>query len=355
MGSWGSIDPGESTLASNYFTITAENTIINGSNLTIDLDLNNADGYSRTEPLHIKVGDVSETDPLGPDNHGYYIFDSGDLGYNNAPFYDWIEIDPNEGGNGVDIQISDGGNGNNISNSTKYIDLPFDFSFYGETYDEVSVNSNGWISFGHTNMESFRNYPIPGAGGPSPMIAAFWDDLETGSSGDVYYEEFNDYVVIEWSDMRTQNNNSLETFQIILYDNSAQPYGDNEIKIQYKEFNNTSDGYYPEGGAPQHGCYSTIGIENKYANQGLQYTFNNQYSAGASVLSDGEAIFITTTPPFIFYGDVNGDEILNVLDVVILVNMVLGGIAQDMIGDMNQDEILNILDVVILVSIVLGG
>mgnify|MGYP001227533007 FL=1 len=35
--------------------------------------------------------------------------------------------------------------------------------------------------------------------------------------------------------------------------------------------------------------------------------------------------------------------------------MVLGGVAQDMIGDMNQDEILNILDVVILVGIVLGG
>ena len=35
--------------------------------------------------------------------------------------------------------------------------------------------------------------------------------------------------------------------------------------------------------------------------------------------------------------------------------MVLGGIEQDMIGDMNQDEILNILDVVILVGIVLGG
>ena len=155
--------------------------------------------------------------------------------------------------------------------------------------------------------------------------------------------------------MKTYDGNSEEDFQVILYQGNNSSTGDGEIKIQYKEFNNTSDGYYPEGGAPQHGCYATIGIENKYANQGLQYTFNNQYSAGASVLSDGEAIFITTTPPFIFYGDINGDEILNVLDIVILVNMILGGIAQDMIGDMNQDEILNILDVVILVGIVLGG
>ena len=31
---------------------------------------------------------------------------------------------------------------------------------------------------GQTNMESFRNYQIPGVGGPSPMIAVFWDDLK---------------------------------------------------------------------------------------------------------------------------------------------------------------------------------
>ena len=47
------------------------------------------------------------------------------------------------------------------------------------------------------------------------MIAAFWDDLETANGGDVFYYSTDQYVIVEWSDMRTQNNNSLETFQII--------------------------------------------------------------------------------------------------------------------------------------------
>ena len=31
-------------------------------------------------------------------------------------------------------------------------------------------------------MESFRNYPMPGPGGPLQMVAVFWDDLKAGSS-----------------------------------------------------------------------------------------------------------------------------------------------------------------------------
>ena len=67
--------------------------------------------------------------------------------------------------------------------------------------------------------------------------------------------------------------NSEEDFQVILYAGNDTPTGDGEIKVQYKEFNNTSNGYYPEGDRPEHGCYTTIGIENKYGNEGLEYTF----------------------------------------------------------------------------------
>ena len=42
-------------------------------------------------------------------------------------------------------------------------------------------------SSGNDFIPSFRNYSVPGAGGPSPMVAAFWDDLKTGGGGYVYY------------------------------------------------------------------------------------------------------------------------------------------------------------------------
>ena len=53
-------------------------------------------------------------------------------------------------------------------------------------------------------------------------------------------------------------------------------------------------------------------------------------------------------------GDVNGDEMLNILDVVLLVNLILEGGEVDDCGDVNGDESVNILDVVLLVNIILG-
>ena len=55
------------------------------------------------------------------------------------------------------------------------------------------------------------------------------------------------------------------------------------------------------------------------------------------------------------HGDLNDDGLVNVLDVVVLVNIVLGHAGQDPAGDLNGDGLINVLDVVILVNIILGG
>ena len=52
-------------------------------------------------------------------------------------------------------------------------------------------------------------------------------------------------------------------------------------------------------------------------------------------------------------GDLNYDDIINVLDVIILVNMAIGNTEADLNGDMNSDGGINILDVVILVGVIL--
>jgi hypothetical protein len=53
-------------------------------------------------------------------------------------------------------------------------------------------------------------------------------------------------------------------------------------------------------------------------------------------------------------GDINGDGVLNVLDIVAMVNLVLTG-GFDGTADMNDDGDVNVLDVVYLVNLVLGG
>ena len=52
-------------------------------------------------------------------------------------------------------------------------------------------------------------------------------------------------------------------------------------------------------------------------------------------------------------GDINGDEVLNVLDVILVVNMALGNAEIDLNGDMNNDSGINVLDVVLLVNLIL--
>jgi hypothetical protein len=53
-------------------------------------------------------------------------------------------------------------------------------------------------------------------------------------------------------------------------------------------------------------------------------------------------------------GDLNSDGFANVLDVVLLVNLVLGNAEAGDCSDVNGDGLLNVLDVVLLVNIVLG-
>ena len=294
---WSAVNSGNTALSENSVEITIDGDVINGTLLTLNVHIESADGYDQIEYYQFNAGLTGESDPLGPDSYGYYIYDSGDISYNLSPVYNWMEIDPDFGGPGTSLNMNDNGNGSPQSQQSAHLDLPFTFTFYGVDYSEITVSTNGWIAFGDSELESFRNYPLPGAGGPSPMVAAFWDDLETSNGGQVYkyVNSTDEYVVIEWSEMRTFDQNDVETFQIILY-NAYTPSGDDEILIQYKEFNNTTVGNMQSGGI-YHGSYSTIGIENHFGNDGLQYTYDDDYPVPAMELYDETALFITTRMP----------------------------------------------------------
>ena len=78
--------------------------------------------------------------------------------------------------------------------------------------------------------------------------------------------------------------------------------------------------------------------------------------------AEGEAIFAEVggcvVLNLIIPGDLNFDEIVNVVDIVLLVNIILGepvsGPAQFLAGDVNEDGELNVVDIVNIVSMVLG-
>lgn len=254
------------------------------------------DGYQTEVFYAIMAGTASNTSPTGPDAYGYYAYDSNDAAFAQKPVYNWVEIDPEAGGSGSVFPVVDDG--------SRTVTLPFTFRFYGRDYTQITMCSNGWLSFGATDMFDFYNHYIPAALGPNAMVAGYWDDLkgmktgvdDTGASVFTnmrvcyWHDAANNRYIVEWAAAYNQYNielgpdASLEKFQIILI---PQTGNDGDIIVQYHTVDNP--------GTTTNYC--TVGIENHSQLVGLTYTHGNVYPVTASPLAAGLAIKFTTSAP----------------------------------------------------------
>ncbi len=307
------------SLASNQsqtldFQISSAIDMFPGMTTECILKLDNEVNFYQEAQFPITFGENGNTSPLGPDMFGYVIYDSNDLDYPDCPSYEWIEIAPSNGGSGTELDIYDPdaqGEGDGVgSNSTDTVDLPFQFIYYGQAYNQITVCSNGFISFGANSNGEFRNWRLPGALGPNGMIAPFWDDMHMNDNSGIYtyFDSQEDYFVIQWDEMinGSANNPAEETFQLILYNPQryASSLNQGTAKIQYKVFNNVDNGN-PGSYTPWHGNYASIGIESPCGTMGLEYSYNQNYPAGAHELEDGMALFITTKPVLLLEPNIN--------------------------------------------------
>ena len=92
-------------------------------------------------------------------------------------------------------------------------------------------------------------------------------------------------------------------------------------------------------------------------NDGMAEGIYNAYLNIASNASELESFLIELISSGNgLQGDVNGDMIVNVLDVIQVVNMALGEQDPDYnSADINQDGVINVLDVIQIVNIILEG
>jgi hypothetical protein len=240
----------------------------------------------------------TDNQPIIPTWYGYWAYDNTDTSFQQAPTFDWVELDPAFGG----------------SSSTEYkmgdddhvdIQLPFEFKFFGRSYNEMTISSNGWTSFELCNIDYFYNYTIPMAMGPKALLAPFWDDLEVinNDSIRVYtkYDDENGRFLIEWSRaLNGFDEITEETFAIHLYDQNYKPTesGDGVIEFHYLEIADVD--------AEKN--YATVGIEAHNKNEGIQYTFNNHYAPGAATIENDRAIRFTTEAPANYVAPLGTDE-----------------------------------------------
>jgi hypothetical protein len=289
QGSFGAINAGaNATNTGNPFSIHADQYATYGHRATLNIHLVSAEGFEQDLTTSIIVGQISSDDPFGPDEYGYYCVDNTDVDYSGHPIYSWVDINTT----GAMLGLNDYGSEQDASTR---VTLPFDFTFYGQTFDTLTVCSNGWLAFGNqTYHVDFRNGPIPSAGGAlNGMLMPLWDDLVMGS-GHVYtYNDVaNHRFIIEYYNVSYMSGGGTLKFEVILYDPNfyPTPTGDGEIIFQYASF-------FANYGAGSDNPYFTAGIENHEHTDGLEYAYWNDYAGGAATIASGRAIKFTTVEP----------------------------------------------------------
>jgi len=226
----------------------------------------------------LTLGGTATEGPCGPDAYGYYAYDTTDTWSGQAPTYDWIEL-VGVGSKIAAITDQDA--------ATTTLSLPFTFKYYGVSYGEVSVCSNGFLAMGVEDYRFGDNSQIPSAHGPAAMIAPFWDDLDPSYSGDIYewYDDANHCFVVQFDACVHYGGSNPETFEVILYDPAyyTTATGDGVILIQYQTVSYI--------------WTATAGIESPAQDDGIQYVYNGTYDSAAAPITSGQAIKYTTEPP----------------------------------------------------------
>ena len=109
------------------------------------------------------------------------------------------------------------------------------------------------------------------------------------------------------------------------------------------------------------GSYLTYTDDQAYSDEnvsfdGTEYCYHITavYEEGQSGPSNTACAIAAGEPGMM--GDLNGDDALNMLDIIIMANMALGSQEPDLsLADLNDDGDINILDIITLVNMVLNG
>ncbi len=283
----------------DYFSVGAKVYHLGGNRIDLAMLVEAENGFQDTVFFSVPTEPPESNQPFGPDGYGYLCVDDTDTSWFDFPVFEWVEIDPNQEGPGTDTELNDRSAEHDES---VVMDLPFVFNYYGEEFDRVTICTNGWLALGnYLDLATAVNRRIPGGLVAPAIIAPFWDDLLTRDDSGIYtwFDEENHRFIVEWSKMRRLEQNGqaggLETFQVILHDPQHHPSftEDADIIFQYLNVENRSS------------CnqlwdtpYATVGIGNPDMNDGLEYTYYDNYTAGAAPLDSARAIRFTTMVSF---------------------------------------------------------
>lgn len=288
---WTNVEIGQEALSASTFSASVPANVTSGRQIALRIVFSWNGAPFTWRQVFLTAGAVTPTVPTGPDEYGYYAYENIDVGFSATPTYSWTELDPEFGGSGATPHL--------VRDDTHVI-IPIPaFTFYGQSYDSLSICSNGWVSFGHATLPEFRNWEIPSAIGPPAMLCPFWDDLISNGDSihpndnmqhEVFTRNDGNRFIIEWRSLNRaglqsgQTNHDFCIFQCIL---EYPASGDGSVLFLYNQITNTDIT----------NNYASVGIQDALHLRGLGLTFANTYIPSVAPLVAGRAIRFTTTPP----------------------------------------------------------
>lgn len=227
--------------------------------------------YSDSITFTIVVGELRVVDPIpdGPRQPPlYWAFDDIDTGYAQHPTYEWVEIR----GRGTRLTLSD--------DQTMQVNLPAEFGpwrFYGQSFTQISVCSNGWVAPGYTTSTVYTPVTLPSTSVPTAVYLN-WCDLYPPAGGGVWY--YHDTAahrfIVEYDSVRYYSGSIYDKFQLVIYDTTLRsPSGDNVFLQQV---------YRADG------AWGAMGMQDPSRTIAIQYSGHR----AAAPVAAGRAIKYTT-------------------------------------------------------------
>lgn len=112
--------------------------------------------------------------------------------------------------------------------NTRLVQFSFPFEYYGQTYTQAWVSSNGFVSFYGPNNLCCNGYPMDQA--QRNTIYGYWTDLISG--GNPYYKATDTSLLFGWYNTNEYGTQNKNTFEIGLFP-------DGKIQFNYGSLANT--------------------------------------------------------------------------------------------------------------------
>lgn len=120
--------------------------------------------------------------------------------------------------------------------STRRVELGFDFTYWGQVFTSAWVSSNGFVSFEGSSHLCCNGEPLQQA--QRNTIYGLWSDLVSGSNP--YYARKDGSILFGWYDTSEYGTQNKFTFEIGLFD-------DNKIQFNYGNLASVTDHMFTAG------------------------------------------------------------------------------------------------------------